>query len=160
MKTFHQLCSWLSRLTLAAASAALAALGIVVLYGVVMRYGFNAAPPFVEQVALLLVICVAMFGACVGVREVGHIGLDSLVKLLPRWGQRLCEKLSDVLVLLFAVVLLLGGLQMVDVTRGNDIPTLGISEAWRYAPPMLAGLLISLFSIERLIGADPKPSTD
>ena len=51
----------------------------VVVYGVVLRYVFNDAPPYVEQVALLLVISVAMFGAAAGVRDAGHIGLDSLV---------------------------------------------------------------------------------
>ena len=50
------------------------------IYGVVLRYVFNDAPPYVEQVALLLVISVAMFGAAAGVRDAGHIGLDSLVQ--------------------------------------------------------------------------------
>ena len=57
------------------------------IYGVVLRYVFNAAPPYVEQVALLLVISVAMFGAAAGVREAGHIGLDSVVQLLPARAQ-------------------------------------------------------------------------
>jgi len=33
---------------------------MVVIYGVVMRYAFNNRPPYVEQVALLLVISVRM----------------------------------------------------------------------------------------------------
>jgi TRAP-type C4-dicarboxylate transport system permease small subunit len=33
----------------------------------------------------------------------------------------------------------------------NSIPTLGVSEALRYTPPVIAGLLIILFSIEHLI---------
>ena len=53
----------LSRWALYVACLCLAALLVVVVYGVVMRYAFNDAPPYVEQVALLLVISVAMFGA-------------------------------------------------------------------------------------------------
>ena len=30
-------------------------------------------------------------------------------------------------------------------------PTLGISEAFKYVPPAVAGLLVSLFSIEHII---------
>jgi TRAP-type C4-dicarboxylate transport system permease small subunit len=33
----------------------------------------------------------------------------------------------------------------------NQIPTLGISEAYRYLPCVVAGVLIILFSIEHLI---------
>ena len=46
----------------------LACLLSVVIYGVVLRYVFNDAPAYVEQVALILVISVAMFGAAAGVR--------------------------------------------------------------------------------------------
>jgi len=151
MKLLSSLCALLSRTALVVAGTALAGLGLVVIYGVVMRYVFNHAPAFVEQVALLLVICVAMFGASVGVRETGHIGLDSLVKRLPPGGQRAVELLGDLLVLGFAVVLVWGSLDMIDITRANSIPTLGISEACRYTPPLVAGVLVGLFSIERLL---------
>jgi len=153
VKLLSSLSALLARAALIAAGASLAGLGLVVIYGVVMRYVFNDAPPFVEQVALLLVICVAMFGASVGVRETGHIGLDSLVKLLPPAGQRACAVLGDVLVLGFAVVLVWGSVEMFEATWPNSIPTLGISEAYRYVPPLVAGVLVSLFSAERLLAA-------
>ncbi len=40
---------------------------------------------------------------------------------------------------------------MATSTRDNTIPTLGISEAFRYAPVVSAGVLITLFSLEHLI---------
>jgi len=40
---------------------------------------------------------------------------------------------------------------MATSTRDNTIPTLGISESIRYLPIALAGVLITLFSIEHLI---------
>jgi TRAP-type C4-dicarboxylate transport system permease small subunit len=153
MNQLSALCRRLSQAALVLASLALAGLGIVVVYGVFMRYVLNAQPAYVEQVALLLVICVAMFGASVGVYSAGHIGLDSVVKLLPPGGQRLCAWLGDLCVLCFSVVLCLGSLEMIDATRGNVIPTLGLPEACRYLLPFLAGLLVSLFSIERLLRA-------
>jgi TRAP-type C4-dicarboxylate transport system permease small subunit len=144
-------CSRLSRLTLALASISLAGLGLIVFFGVVMRYAFNAEPAYVEQVALLLAICVAMFGATVGVHGAGHIGLDSVVTLLPLRGQWVCGLLGNSMVLAFALVLIYGSLKMIEAVSGNDIPTLGISEAWRYAPPLMAGVLVTLFSVDRLV---------
>jgi TRAP-type transport system small permease protein len=151
------LCRALSRFTLGLACVALASLGVIVTYGVVMRYAFNAQPAYIEQLALLLAICVAMFGATVGVHAAGHIGLDSAVKLLPPRGQWVCGLMAQALVLAFAVVLVYGSSRMVEATWANDIPTLGISEAWRYAPPLLAGILITLFSVDRLSRSALKP---
>jgi len=141
----------LSRWVLHAARLCLAALGIVVIYGVVLRYAFNNSPPYVEQLALLLVISVAMFGAAAGVHESGHIGLDSLVKLLPAAGQKAVAALVELLIIAFAVLLLYGSIRMGLSTFHDTIPTLGISEAWRYAPPVLASLLIGFFAIVHLI---------
>jgi TRAP-type C4-dicarboxylate transport system permease small subunit len=55
-------------------------LGIVgvVVGSVIWRYALNDAPSWSEQVALMLVINVAMFGAAAGVRDEGHIGMESL----------------------------------------------------------------------------------
>ena len=141
----------LSRYAMYIACACLAGLLSVVVYGVVLRYGFNHAPPFVEQVALLLVISVAMFGASAGVRDAGHIGLDSAVRLLPEKAQFWCRVLVHILSIAFALALLVGGIEMAYSTAATTIPTLGISEAARYVPIISAGILITLFSSEHLI---------
>ena len=143
--------SVLSRWAMYLACICLVGLLSVVVYGVVLRYVFNAAPPYVEQVALLLVISVAMFGASAGVRDAGHIGMDSLVMALPEKAQFWCEVIVYVLGILFALALFAGGAEMATSTRGSTIPTLGISEAIRYAPILIAGVLITLFSIEHVI---------
>ena len=143
--------SVLFRLAMYLACACLAGLLTVVVYGVVLRYVFNNAPPYVEQVALLLIIAVAMFGASAGVRDAGHIGLDSLVMVLPERAQFWCEFVVYVLTIVFALALFAGGAEMAASTRGSTIPTLGISEAMRYVPILIAGVLITLFSVEHLI---------
>ena len=141
----------LSRWTLFLACTCLAALLSVVIYGVVMRYVFNNAPAYVEQLALLLVISVAMFGASAGVRDAGHIGLDSLVKILPARVQFWCKVVVHSFIITFAAALLAGGSLMAISTHGSTIPTLGMSEAYRYLPVLMSGVLITLFSIEHLV---------
>ena len=75
--------SYLSRWAMYIAVASL--LGIVgtVLGSVIWRDVLNNAPSWSEQAALLLVINVAMFGAAAGIRDEGHIGMESMVGLLP-----------------------------------------------------------------------------
>jgi TRAP-type C4-dicarboxylate transport system permease small subunit len=151
MTLFTALNARLSRWAMYLACLCLAGLLGVVVYGVVLRYVFNNAPPYVEQVALLLVISVATFGAAAGVRDAGHIGLDSLVALLSVRVQFWCAIAVFVLSAVFGIALLAGSTEMGLSTYASTIPTLGISEAWRYLPVLLGGLLIALFSIEHLI---------
>jgi TRAP-type C4-dicarboxylate transport system permease small subunit len=141
----------LSRWVMYLACTCLAGLLTVVVYGVVLRYVFNNAPPYVEQLALLLVICVAMFGAAAGVRDAGHIGLDSLVATLPKKVQFWCQAAVHVMGIVFALSLVAGGAEMAISTHGSTIPTLGLSEAFRYLPVVIAGGLITLFAIEHLL---------
>jgi TRAP-type C4-dicarboxylate transport system permease small subunit len=143
--------SRLSRWAMYIACACLVGLLAVVVYGVVLRYVFNNAPPYVEQLALLLVISVAMFGAAAGVRDAGHIGLDSLVAMLSVRVQFWCSIVVYVLSIVFGVALLAGSTEMAISTYASTIPTLGLSEAFRYLPVLLGGILIAVFSIEHLI---------
>jgi len=140
----------LSAIVLVLARLCLAGLGLVVLYGVVMRYVFNNEPPYVEQLALLLVISVSMFGAACVAHDAGHIGLDSLVERLPPAVRHAIARLVALSTLVFSLVILYGAWEMARSTHDNLIPTLGISEAWRYLPLIIAGALIALFSIDRL----------
>ena len=151
MDLFSRINAWLSRWTMFLACTCLVGLLSVVIYGVVLRYVFNNAPPYVEQVALLLVVSVAMFGASAGVRDAGHIGLDSLVKALPLRAQFWCKFTVHLLVIGFAIALLIGGALMAASTHASTIPTLGLSEAVRYVPVLMSGVLITSFSIEHLI---------
>jgi TRAP-type transport system small permease protein len=141
----------LSRWAMYIACACLLGLLGVVVYGVVLRYVFNNAPAYVEQVALLLVISVAMFGAAAGVRDAGHIGLDSLVAMLSARVQYWCSLIVFVLSIVFGLALMAGSVEMAISTYASTIPTLGLSEAWRYLPVVLGGILIAAFSIEHLI---------
>jgi TRAP-type C4-dicarboxylate transport system permease small subunit len=141
----------LAAIVLVLARLCLAGLGVIVLYGVVMRYAFNDAPPYVEQLALLLVISVAMFGAASVAHDAGHIGLDSVVNRLPPALRHAVTRVVALSTLVFALVILYGAYEMSASTWHDRIPTLGISEAWRYLPLIIAGVLIALFSIDRML---------
>ena len=150
----------LTAIVLVVARLCLAGLGMVVMYGVIMRYAFNNEPPYVEQLALLLVISVSMFGAAAVAHDAGHIGLDSLVDRLPPAVRNWIARLVALSTLVFAGVILYGAYEMALSTHDNQIPTLGISEAWRYLPLIIAGALIALFSIDRMLRRMPTPEDE
>ena len=47
------------------------------------RYVMNDTPTWAESLALVLILYVTLFGAAVGVRDAGHIGMESLLVLVP-----------------------------------------------------------------------------
>ena len=143
--------SRLSRWAMYIAVAGLIGIVAVVVSSVFWRYVLNDSPIWSEQVALLLVIIVAMAGASAGVRDEGHIGLESLIGLLPQKSQFWIGSLVGVLTAIFGVLLCWGAAHMGFAVKQNVIPTLHISEFYRYLPCMIAGVLIVSFSIEHLI---------
>ncbi|KXU88766.1 C4-dicarboxylate ABC transporter substrate-binding protein [Paraburkholderia monticola] len=142
---------FLFRVLLVVASFSLAALCLLVIYSVVMRYVFSDAPDYVEPIALLLVILIAMFGAALKVREGGHIGLDSLVKKLPEKGQLIAKGIQHLCLIAFAVAIFVGCFEMAETTMGDRIPIIGVPEGVRYVIPIIASVCIALFSIEHLL---------
>ena len=65
------------------AVAGLFGIVIVVVGSVFMRYIMNDAPSWTEQVALIMVICVAMFGASAGVSFAAMIAGTPCVFAIP-----------------------------------------------------------------------------
>src|SRR6185295_62039 len=73
----------LARWCMYAAVAGLAGIVAVVAIQVFGRYVLNDTPIWAESTALVLILYVTMLGASVGVRDAGHIGLESLLILAP-----------------------------------------------------------------------------
>ena len=76
-------CAPLAKYLLMVAVVGLMAIVACVSFQVFGRYVMNDTPTWAEALALVLVIWVTMFGAAVGVRDAGHIGMESLLVLVP-----------------------------------------------------------------------------
>src|SRR3954447_2093954 len=142
----------LSRLCMKLAVAGLFGIVACVVWQVFGRYVLNDTPVWAESTALLLVIWVTMLGAAAGVRDAGHIGMESLVVLLPAGIQRICEIIIHCLTIVFAVTMIVYGWEIMMSVWEYSIPTLhGLSQGIQYIPVVLAGILICLFSTEQII---------
>ncbi|MCW2241007.1 TRAP transporter small permease [Azospirillum canadense] len=134
----------------------------VVFYQVFGRYVLNNSPTWAESLAILLVLYVTLIGAAVGVRDAGHIGLESLLVLLPDGPRRKLEIVIHALVAVFGAAMAYNGWLLGSSVLSYYIPNLHVSEAVRYVPLVLSGVLIVLFSIEHIIailkGEEVEPS--
>ncbi|HYG91106.1 MAG TPA: TRAP transporter small permease [Azospirillum sp.] len=152
----------LSRIGMYVAVTGLLALIAVVFYQVFGRYVLNSSPTWTENLAIVLVLYVTMIGAAVGVRDAGHISLESLTVLLPEPARRKLEIFIYAMVGLFGAAMAYNGWVLGRSVAGYTMPNLHVSEAVRYVPLVLAGVLIVLFTIEHIIalirGEEVEPS--
>lgn len=131
--------------------AGLAAVICAVSWQVFGRYVLNNTPTWAESLALLLVIYVTMLGVAVGVRDAGHIGLESLLVLAPDWLRLKMEYLIHALVMVFGAAMAWNCGYLAVSVWSYRLPTLWISEGWKYVPATVAGVLIVMFCIEHII---------
>jgi len=134
----------------------------IVFYQVFGRYVLNSSPTWAENLALVLVLYVTLIAAAVGVRDAGHIGMESLLILLPDRVRDKIELVIHVCILLFGAAMAYNGWVLGKSVMHYKIANLNLSEAVRYVPLALSGTLIVLFSIEHIIallrGEEVEPS--
>ena len=148
---YTRLCLTLSKICLVLAVIGLIGVILCVQWQVIGRYVFNDTPTWAEALALVLVLFVTAFGVAVGVRDAGHIGLESMVSLLPEKWQHRVEILIHVLVASFGALMVYGGWIWMVAKWNEKKPMLPITDGIDYLPVVIAGALIVLFSIEHII---------
>lgn len=146
-KTFSD---WLVRL----GAVGLVAMAVIIGWQVFGRFVLDSSPSWTEQASLVLMIWYVMFAAAAGVREGFHIRIALLEERLGERG-RMLRRLIAAIVALMGLVFVIYGAQLCWGVRGNVIPSLGISRAIAYIPLPVAGLLMTLFAIERLWSGQP-----
>ncbi|MBP8144598.1 TRAP transporter small permease [Pseudorhodoferax sp.] len=159
---YTALCAFLARWALRAAALGLVLLVLCVQWQVIGRYLLNDTPVWTEPVALLLLLYITALAVAVGVRDAGHLGLESLVVLLPPAAQRVAEALIQLLVALFALLMAGSAWEWMQLKWEEPKPILGIPEAFDYLPLLIGGVLMGLFCIEQLIALwrkRPVPAT-
>ena len=116
------------------------------------RYILNSTPTWTEQLGLLLIVYISFLSAAVGVREGTHLGVSVLLDILPPKGRMVIETFADLVMIGFGVALAVYGWSLAEFSISTKIPLLNISEAWRIAPVVIGGVMITLFASLKIIG--------
>jgi TRAP-type C4-dicarboxylate transport system permease small subunit len=148
---YSRLCGALSKASLILAIFGLVGIIVSVQVQVVGRYVFNDTPTWAEALALQLVLYVTALGVAVGVRDAGHIGLESLVSLLPEGLRLKIEILIHALVALFGGIMVQSGLLWTRLKWDELDPMLQMPVGIDYLSLVIAGVLIVMFSIEHIV---------
>lgn len=126
---------------------------VTVAWQVFGRYVLNNPPTWAESLALLLILYVTLIAAAVGVRDAGHIGMESLLVLVPDHVRIQIERVIHGLIAVFGMAMVWNGTLLGQSVMNYKISGLGLSEGLRYVPLVISGALIVLFSIEHILAS-------
>ena len=150
-QAFARLLTMLCNAALYLAGAGLVVMTCIVFWQVFVRYVLNWTNTWTEITAVMLMSWFIFLGAAVGVRENYHLGFDVLLYVLPPGSKKILRTLSDLVVLAFAFGMIWYGIALMRLQWNEVMPSLGISGAFRYLPLVAGGVLIVLFSVERIV---------
>lgn len=129
----------------------LVAMTALVAYQVFSRFILNSSPSWTETSAIMIMSWFIFLGAAIGVRENFHMGFDVLLYVLPQGSKAALRTISDFIVLIFGIGMAWYGSKLIMLTWQSTIPSLGLPAGFDYLPLTIGGILISLFSLERIV---------
>ncbi len=141
----------LSTLALWIAAVGLVLMTAFVAWQVWGRYVLNASPAWTEPAAIVLMGWFIFLGAAVGVRENYHLGFEVLLAIASPRAAFAMRCVSDIVTGGFGAAMAWYGMTLTIGTWTATLPTLGLPGGVDYMPIVGGGVLIFLFSLERLV---------
>lgn len=124
---------------------------VVLVFGnVVLRYAFDSGITVSEELSRWLFVWLTFLGAIVALREHGHLGVDTLVRRLPRKGKVACLILSQVFMLYATVLFLKGSWAQTLINWQVTAPASGASAAWLYGVGIVFSISTGLIILNDL----------
>lgn len=147
---YSRLLRQLSRVALWLAGLGLVTMTVLVAWQVFGRYVLNATPTWTEPSVLLLMSWFILLGAAVGVRDGEHLGFEIGVHYAPAPLRFAMQTITQIVIVSFGLAMFWFGWELAKTTWAAATPMIGISQGWDYVPMSGAGILISLFGVEKL----------
>jgi len=138
-------CIWISGLSIAAMS-------LIIPWGVYARYVLGTGSNWPEPVAVLLMITFTFFGAAAGYRANAHIAVGMLTDRLPSALRGLCEKIVDILMVGICLFVMVWGGKLAMETMIQylaDLPWMPVGLT--YSPLPIGSFLTLVFVLEKAI---------
>jgi TRAP-type C4-dicarboxylate transport system permease small subunit len=107
-----------------------------------------------EEVAIYMMMWVALLGSAVAYGAKAHLGVDYFVSKLHPEAQRLMEVIVNIVVGFFSAAVMIGGgyvLVTVAFAAGQLSPALKLPVGYYYLAVPISGVFILLFCIENIV---------
>ena len=126
----------------------------VVFYQVIMRQIFERPPIWGEEISVSLMVWFVFLGIALGLQENLHIGITMFVSKLPKKVQFVLEIFVNLLILIFAVILLVYGYSLASQMFGfgTAMPATGLPAAIHYTVVPISGAMMGLITVGKIAG--------
>jgi TRAP-type C4-dicarboxylate transport system permease small subunit len=124
---------------------------VILFVSVVMRYVFNAALFFAEEMSILAMIWMTFLAGAILVRQDRNVIITVFADLFSPRIQHGIRVFSDVMSLVMITIMAWLSWKLVDKLSLSTTPALRLSEAW-FAWSMVVGFIVMLFyQIQRIL---------
>ncbi len=117
---------------------------------VFLRYVFGVSLSWSEELALLGFGWVIVIATAIGVRHMTHARMDLLLNMLPPSMEWVLERVISLMLCALGIFLAVSGWNYMMETRGATSAAIGFPIEFLYALAPAFGVLLALFSFERL----------
>ena len=140
--------SWMvERVAAIPCMVAIGGMTVIVILGVIFRYGIGTPLGWTEEAARYLMIWAASLAVSMGIMKGEHVGIRLLVDALPPTIRRWISVLVHGAILAFLWVLTHRGYLMALNGRNQFAPLLGVTMIWSLAAIPIAGALAMLQTV-------------
>ncbi|MGX8790516.1 TRAP transporter small permease [Oceanobacillus sp. M60] len=132
---------------------------IIIFYQVVVRFGFNYTPPWVQPLSLMLMVWIGFIGIAIGIVDNSHIRVNLIVEKFPEKIQKVIVFFQRILALLFGIFMLFEGYKFSGEMQNSMISGLNVSSAMLYVSMPVAGVIVVVYIIIELVSKKNKRPT-
>ncbi len=157
-----RLCEWYFKLARVLLALFLVGMVVLVFGNVVLRYAFNSGLTISEELSRIFFVWIIFLGATVALAEHGHIGIDFVVKNMPRPVAKVMAVLGSLIVLGCCVLMLSGSYTQSVINLTVVTPVLNWSMTVYYGAGLffaVVSIVIVLVDIWRVLADKPDTAT-
>jgi TRAP-type C4-dicarboxylate transport system permease small subunit len=118
---------------------------LIVVFAVIFRkVGYSLQ--WYDELASVFLAWLTFYGAALTVFNRGHLGVDSFVKILPKKPKMIVFCCSEILIILFFVILALGGFRLIPIIEGEYLVSLSWFPVWLSQSVVIIGSMLFIIA--------------
>ncbi len=117
---------------------------------VIGRQVFGRTPVWGEELTLFSMVWMSLLGATILLKNDGHIAITALDVYLPKKIIKSLDLLSYLFLGFYAVIMVIYGIKLVELTGLNMMPALKIKSSWLYAAMPVSALAMLIILAEKI----------
>jgi TRAP-type transport system small permease protein len=154
MKLIIQIGKFIDNVFEKVALISLVALVVVVTTQVMTRKLFNFVFFWSEEVTLLLLAWFALMAIAIGFRENIHMGIDAFTNLLPKFVNKVLDKIISACIFAFGLYLVVQGWDFTVLMLDSTLPATKLPSSITYLAMPITGIMTCGYAILQFFNID------